>query len=79
MMVRVSAEDHWVFMFVKCPSVYLDGVEQRHVIEADDIAGYVVRHVVDEAEKPVIDVDHYVVEKLHGIVEIFGTKQPWVK
>ena len=79
MRVSCKRDDHWRLYFVKAPTVYLDGVEQRRVIEADDICGYIVRYVFDESGKHLIDGDHVVTEKLHGIVEIFGTKQRWAK
>ncbi len=81
--MRVTAkdgdDDHWWHNFVKPPSVYLDGVEQRDVTEADDIKGYIVRVMLDRAGNLVIDDDKVVYEKLHGVVEIFGIRQPWAE
>jgi hypothetical protein len=77
-LMRVTAkngdDDYWRHYFERAPTVYLDGVRQLDVIEADDIRGYIVRTVIDRDGKPVIDGDHFVTEKVHGVVEIFGTK-----
>lgn len=50
--------------------IWLDGVEQYGVYEADDVAGYVIREALDEDGNPIVDGDYSLVEKVFGVVKI---------
>lgn len=78
--MRVSAmtgEHHWSHRFMMSPKIFLDGVEQSLVIEADDREGIVRRNKVDEAGFLCIDGDEFAVEELRGAVEIVGEQWPF--
>ena len=49
-------------------TIYLDGVEQRYVIEADTDEGYVIRSKRNADGKPMRDGDGLVTERLTGNV-----------
>lgn len=73
--MRVTAfdsEHYWGRRFSSSPTILLDGVVQRFVIEADDVEGVIRRNKVDEAGWLCIDGCEFVVEELRGTVQIIG-------
>ena len=76
--MRVNCEDgehHWRLHFVRGPQVFLNGVEMRDCIEADEEEGYVIRHVRDVAGRLVVDGDVLRTERLRGSVELKGDRR----
>lgn len=65
-MMRVSA-DHIEHQGSR---IWLDGVEQMNVYEADDVAGYIIRDALDEDGEPIVVGEMFLVEKVCGVVKI---------
>jgi hypothetical protein len=56
--------------------VFLDGVEQKRVIEADDVNGFIRRYVTKDG-KPVVQNGELQTETLSGkVVIVMGTLDP---
>lgn len=57
------------------PKVLLDGVEQKCAVTADEIEGFVKRHILSDGGNPAINLstDEFLYETIRGKVEI------WVK
>jgi hypothetical protein len=50
--------------------VYLDGVEQKHCVTADEEEGYIIRYVTDDNGELTIEGDYIKEEKVAGKVKI---------
>lgn len=75
MRVSANGEYDWRKSFMTCPDVRLDGRKLAGCIEADDVAGYIVRAKRDAAGKLVHDGKTIATEKLTGRVEIIGVQK----
>jgi hypothetical protein len=73
-----DSPDYWRKYFESCPSIHLDGVEVRHVYEADDVVGFVV--VLEfNGNRPKMDwaAGAFATRRMDGVVEIAGIPAPW--
>ncbi|WYK06241.1 hypothetical protein DWF04_021480 [Cereibacter sphaeroides f. sp. denitrificans] len=56
--------------------VWLDGVEQSDVLEADTDAGYIVRAKLNETGKPYLIGDEVATERVTGVVTVRERPRP---
>lgn len=70
--------DYWRTKYSSCPIVRLDGVEQSHVIMADDVLGLVEAMVYMDG-KPVRENGRFKSDLRTGQVEIVGERHAWIK
>lgn len=80
--MKISAspknENYWRKYFDAYPTVTLDGVPIGHVVEADDVEGYVRVEELDARGAPVVNAGRtgIMVKLLHGSVELIGARRP---
>lgn len=75
MLIRTSGEHDWRKAFQRDFRVLLDGREIPDVIEADDVAGFVIHYRRDASGNMVANQDRYETERLTGVVVFAGTKR----
>ncbi len=78
MLITATGPRNWRSFFWPPLAITLDGDVQQHVVEADDEAGYVVRHCVDADGKFVRDglkLWRLKTERVEGRVEFSGTRR----
>ncbi|MFQ6756708.1 hypothetical protein V6Z72_20390 [Cereibacter sphaeroides] len=73
-MAHYEAKDCWKRGITV--DVWLDGVEQSDVLEADTDAGYIVRAKLNEAGKPYLIGDEVATERVTGVVTVRERPRP---
>jgi hypothetical protein len=79
MLITSSGQRHWQNYFRRDLVVTLDGVVQQNVLEADDVAGYVVRFKKDDGGRIQSDGMRPLNERVEGAVIFTGTRMPDAK
>lgn len=75
MLITSSGPRDWRKFFAPNFVVTLNGEVQKHAVEADDEAGYVIRYCVDADGKPIADGWRAKTERLEGAVVFTGTRR----
>jgi hypothetical protein len=78
MLITSSGERNWRLFFLNDLVVTLDGEVQKHVVEADDEAGYVIRQCLDANGKVIRDGLKFwraKTERVEGQVKLIGTRR----
>ncbi len=79
MLITVRGPRAFKLFFLNPPKILLDGAEIRHIVEADDEAGYIIRLCTDEASDFVVEGPKYrervKTERLEGVVSFIGTRR----
>ncbi len=76
MLIRSSGDYHWRNYFLTSPTITLNGIEQRDCIEANDVAGYIIRYRRGTNGERLSTHDHYLTERIRGTVIISGQSKP---
>lgn len=75
MLIRSSGNRDWRLFFFSDHKILLNGDPVMDVIEADDIAGYVIRYCRDESGRLIADRGRYKTDRVEGTVVFTGTRR----
>ena len=81
MILRINGDpnspNYWKRFYRTC-DITLDGLSVSHVVEADDVDGYVIQEAWDEVGPIIGSKRQTIREKSHGRVRITGEQLPQI-